>query len=127
TYKTSDGTNTSATAGTVTINVTPVNIAPVGVNDNYTVKLNTPFNLAAPGVLANDTDANNDGLTAVLVAGSGPTHGSFNLNVDGSFTYTPANGFLGADSFTYRASDGQLTSGLTTVTITVTDTPLAPI
>ena len=48
------------------------------------------------------------------------------MNANGSFTYTPAADFAGSDSFTYRASDGTLTSNVATVTITVTaanDTP----
>ena len=55
-------------------------------------------------MLANDTDADGDALTAVLIAG--PAHGTLTLNADGSFTYTPAAGYNGTDSFTYRASDG---------------------
>ena len=42
--------------------------------------------------------------TAVLV--SGPTHGTLTLNADGTFTYTPAANYNGADSFTYKANDG---------------------
>ena len=44
--------------------------------------------MAAPGVLANDTDPDGDPLTAVLV--TGPSHGTLTLNANGSFTYTPA-------------------------------------
>ena len=64
--------------------------------------------MAAPGVLANDTDPDGDPLTAVLV--TGPSHGTLTLNANGSFTYTPAANFTGTDSFTYRASDGTLNS-----------------
>ena len=44
---------------------------------------------------------------------------SFALNADGTFTYTPATNFNGIDQFTYRASDGKLSSNLATVKITV--------
>src|SRR6185436_7137597 len=71
----------------------------------------------APGVLGNDTDPEGQPLTAVFVAG--PAHGSLTLNSDGSFVYAPAVGYFGPDSFTYRASDGQLQSNLATVAITV--------
>ena len=64
----------------------------------------TPLTVAAPGVLGNDTDADGDPLTAVLV--SGPAHGTLTLNADGSFTYTPDANYNGPDSFTYKASDG---------------------
>jgi len=56
-------------------------------------------------------------VTAALA--SGPGHGSLTLHADGSFTYTPSANYNGPDSFTYRASDGTLTSSLATVTITV--------
>ena len=70
--------------------------------------------VAAPGVLGNDADPDGDPLTAVLV--TGPSHGTLTLNANGSFTYTPAADFTGSDSFSYRASDGTLTSNLATVT-----------
>lgn len=83
--------------------------------------------MGAPGVLGNDSDPDGNQLSAVL--GSGPSYGTIDLNANGSFTYTPAHNFTGTDSFTYRASDGTLTSSLTTVTITVdavNDTPPRP-
>ena len=55
--------------------------------------------IAAPGVLANDTDADGESLTAILV--SGPAHGTVSLQPNGGFTYTPAAGFSGTDAFTY--------------------------
>ena len=57
---------------------------------------------------------------------TGPGHGTLTLNANGSFTYTPAANYNGPDSFTYRASDGTLTSNLATVTITVTAVNDAP-
>src|SRR5207302_7208750 len=71
-----------------------------------------------PGVLSNDTDANNDVLTAVQF--STPSHGTVTSNANGGFTYTPTAGFQGLDSFTYKASDGPLTSNTATVVINVT-------
>ena len=60
--------------------------------------------MAAAGVLANDTDADRDPLTAVVA--TRPAHGTLTLNANGSFTYTPAAGYVGTDSFTYMANDG---------------------
>ena len=80
--------------------------------------------MAAPGVLANDSDPDNNPLSAVLV--SGPSHGTLTLNPDGAFTYTPATNHTGSDSFTYQASDGTLASELATVTLTVTAVNDAP-
>ncbi len=51
-----------------------------------------------------------------------PAHGTLALAADGSFTYTPASGFVGQDSFTYKANDGSLDSNVATVTISVLDT-----
>ena len=97
------------------------NNPPVANNDNYSVSANTTLSVAAPGVLANDTDPNNDALTAMLIASV--THGTLQLNANGSFTYTPASNFIGTDSFTYRASDGNAESGRAQVTITVFNRP----
>ena len=77
--------------------------------------------MAAPGVLDGDSDPEEDPLSAALV--TGPSHGTVTLNANGSFTYTPAAGYDGTDSFTYRASDGSLNSSPATVTITVTAPP----
>lgn len=87
------------------------------VADSYSMPHDTAFSQAAPGVLGNDPAASD--LTAVLV--SGPTHAkSFTLNPDGSFSYTPAAGFAGSDSFTYESKGaGGGTSSPTTVTLTV--------
>src|SRR5206468_2230040 len=84
----------------------------------YTTAEDTQLTVSAPGVLANDSDADGDTLSAVLV--SGPIHGTLTLNSDGSLIYMPALNFNGMDSITYKASDGQVQSGVATVTITVT-------
>src|SRR5439155_1451284 len=84
------------------------------------------LNIAAAGVLINDSDVDGDTLSAVLV--SQPTHGSLTLNSNGSFNYVPAANYNGSDSFTYKANDGQADSGIATVSITITgvnDAPLA--
>ncbi len=116
TYKANDGSTDSNTV-TVTITVTAVNDAPVAVADAYSTPVNTAKTLAAPGVLANDTDADGSGLTAVKVGN--PAHGTVTLAESGGFTYTPATGYSGVDSFTYKATDGIVYSNTVTVTITV--------
>jgi VCBS repeat-containing protein len=80
--------------------------------------------VATPGVLGNDSDPDGNLLSAVLE--SGPSHGTLALNANGSFNYIPAGNFTGTDSFTYRASDGTLTSNVATVTITVSAVNDAP-
>lgn len=125
TYRASDGEATSAVT-TVTITVTGENDAPTAANDSYsTGDNNTLTTTAANGVLANDTDPENDALTAQIV--TNVASGTLTLNANGSFTYVPASGFTGNVTFTYRASDGSLTSNTATVTITVTDQNQAPV
>src|SRR6185295_6344689 len=124
TYRANDGVANSNTA-TVSITVTPVNSAPVAVNDSYSTPKATLLSVnAANGVLANDTDADGNPLTAALA--SNPAHGTVALSSNGSFTYTPAAGYTGPDAFTYRASDGSLSSNTATVSITVTTVNSAP-
>jgi len=106
----------SATTTAVFDNVS-VSTPPTAVADGYTTAAATQLSVSAPGVLGNDSDSENDSLTASLV--STTPNGSLTLNSDGSFTYTPDSGFAGADSFTYRAFDGGLYSSNATVTINV--------
>ena len=103
--------------GTEPWRLSPPKTAPVGVADTYTVDKNTPLNVAAPGVLANDTDANLDALTAG--SPSDPPNGSVTMNPDGSFTYYPDGDFLGSDTFTYTIDDGDGFTGTGSVTVDV--------
>jgi autotransporter-associated beta strand protein/predicted outer membrane repeat protein len=121
TYAVSDGDLTSALV-TVNITVIAINLLPIATNDSYSTGKNRPLVVAAPGVLANDTDPDGGSLSAVLVRG--PSHGTLTLNSDGSFTYTPRPGYSGRDSFTYMASDGSLFSAPVNVTLTITHTPV---
>ena len=116
-YKLSDGTSESNVA-TVSLTVNPVNDFPTANNDSYTVAEDSVLTVAAPGVLANDSDVDGDSLTATLVTST--THGSLAFNADGSFTYTPQANYNGSDSFQYAARDGSSFSFIRTVTLTVT-------
>jgi VCBS repeat-containing protein len=101
-----------------TVSITVTNAAPVAVNDSYEVIHDQPFD-SAWSVLANDSDADGDPLTAVLVGG--PSHGTLTLNSDGTFAYVPNPGFLGADSFTYEAQDPFTVGNVATVSLDVYD------
>ncbi len=75
-------------------------------------------------VLANDSYADGDPLSVASLDTSG-TNGSVSTN--GSVvSYTPSAGFVGTDSFSYMATDGNSTSNVATVTITVTDSAPPP-
>ncbi|MDX1886313.1 tandem-95 repeat protein, partial [Mycolicibacterium sp. 120270] len=124
TYKPNDGTLSGETT-TVNITVNPVNDAPSATTDSYTTNEDTALTITAPGVLANDTDADGNSLTAVLV--NGPANGTLTLNPNGSFTYTPNANFNGTDSFTYKPNDGTLSGETTTVNITVNPVNDAPV
>ncbi len=115
TYQASDGTLSSNVA-TVSITVAPANDAPVAMDDTYEAAEGIPLNVAAPGVLGNDSDVDGNPLTAVL--DTNVTGGTLTPLPDGSFTYT-ANSGTTSDSFTYHANDGVADSNIATVTITV--------
>jgi VCBS repeat-containing protein len=102
TYKASDGSKKSTIA---TVTITGLTNSPgfVAQPDSYTTPAGTVLTVAAPGVLVNDLDPDGESLTAVLA--TPPAHGTLALNADGSFVYTPAPGFVGTDSFIYRAKD----------------------
>jgi len=98
--------------------------SPVAQEDTYYIN-REELVVEAPGVLINDTDENDDTLTAVKEVL--PLHAAkFELNGDGSFTYQAQSGFEGIDSFTYKAFDGISHSDETTVYIHV-DTTLPPV
>ena len=118
TYYATDGIDISSVA-TVTIMV--LNTAPVAVSDIYSTTEDVPLVVAAPGVLANDSDGDGDGLTAVL--DTNVTSGALSFNMDGSFIYTPTMGFTGTDNFTYHINDGSDDSNGVAVTITVMALP----
>jgi YVTN family beta-propeller protein len=107
--------NTDPSAATRTWTI---NTPPVAVDDAYAVIGGATLTVSAPGVLGNDTDADNDALTAQLAGTT--TKGTLNLNPNGSFTYSPGEDATGTDTFTYRASDGLAISNVATVTITIT-------
>ncbi|MEO6183664.1 MAG: Ig-like domain-containing protein, partial [Verrucomicrobiota bacterium] len=105
-------------------NLTILNRAPAGTGEFYTVLEDQSLNTVSPGVLANDLDLDGDSLSAILV--STTSNGQLTLNSNGSFSYTPNQNFNGADSFTYKASDGNLVSSTVTVAITVSPVNDAP-
>ncbi|HIF9446110.1 TPA: retention module-containing protein, partial [Photobacterium damselae] len=100
---------------TVTVNVTPVNDAPVGED----VSAETQEETAVTGQLT-ATDVDGDNLT--FKPGSNPENGSVTINADGSWEYVPNTDFHGEDSFTVVVDDGN--GGTDTITVTVNVIPI---
>ena len=108
---------------TITVTVNELNIAPVGVNDAYRVIANETLVVEAPGVLANDTDADRplNTLTAVLQTNVPAGQGSLTFHADGSFEYIPPVTPPPSNNttFTYKAFDGVAYSNVVTVTLRI--------
>jgi hypothetical protein len=119
TFRVSDGTANSANA-TVTINITPVNDAPVASGRTASTNEDT-----AVLITLSASDVENSPLTYAIVGQ--PANGTLS-GTPPSVTYTPKANFNGSDSFTFRANDGTANSANATVNITVTavnDPPVA--
>ncbi|MBN2002390.1 MAG: PKD domain-containing protein [Anaerolineae bacterium] len=100
-----------------TFTVNAVNDAPISVSDVYSVSAGSTLTVPAPGVLSNDSDAEQSPLTVTLV--STALHGTVTLEPDGAFVYEHDGGSSFTDTFTYRAYDGELYGDETTVTIEI--------
>jgi|GEM_PF-3375917 hypothetical protein len=92
-----------STSDDVTIVVLAANRAPIAINDSYPVMQDESLSVNTPGVLTNDTDADDDTLTVVDVVQ--PQDGTLDLKQDGSFSYQPRDGFYGTDQAQYKAWD----------------------
>jgi hypothetical protein len=115
-YTVSDSATTSEPAQ-VTIEVREANLAPSANDDGYSTGTGEALSVPAPGLLANDTDANNDALAAR--SDVDPPTGTVSVGKDGGFTYRPPPGFRGVERFTYFANDGTTDSEPATVAIVV--------
>jgi hypothetical protein len=93
------------------------NHIPQAIDDEYSVIQDEVLVVDAPGLLENDLDLDGDELMIALKAA--PGNGTLELRVDGSFVYTPTEGFNGEDYFEYVVSDGKAESELAGVSITV--------
>ncbi|MDY1005563.1 Ig-like domain-containing protein [Curtobacterium sp. CFBP9011] len=109
TYTVTDASSQSATATVIVV------VGPMAAPDTVTATAGSTRTVAeGDGVLANDRGT---GLTATV--DQVPAHGTLDLHADGSYSYTPADGFSGTDRATYTATDGAGAKATGTVTITV--------
>ena len=115
TYTVIDGNGGSDTA-TINITVNAVNDAPIAVDDIASGDQDT---VILGNVLLNDSDIDGGVLSVVAATINTVNGGAVDLLTDGSFVYTPASGYYGADSFDYTVQDGQGGSDVGTVNITV--------
>jgi filamentous hemagglutinin family protein len=137
TYYVSD--NYGGTSEPVQVTIDLTNTVPVAQPDTYHVAYNTQLSPTVDqGIITGVVPAENgdydldpgDSLTPYLPGDlvTGPTDqgGTVTLNPDGSFTYTPASGFSGTDSFTYYVTDSYDNSGSVEVKIYVGTMPTPP-
>ena len=111
TFKANDG-HVDSKVATVSITVTAVSDAPVAFAQSVSVGINS-----AKAITLQATDADGGSLTYTIM--SQPTHGTLSGTAP-NMTYTPATNYSGADSFTFKASDGSNNSAVVTVSIAVT-------
>ncbi len=116
TFIVNDG-RVDSTPATVSITVTPVNDQPVANSQSVTTQQDTALAITLSG-----SDVDGDPLTYSIV--TSPSHGSLS-GTGPSLTYTPASGYTGSDSFTFKVNDGNLDSNPATVSITVN--PAGPV
>ncbi len=125
TYRIEDESGVADTAS-VTIHISPVNDPPVAAADSFKTQEDSELVVEPTGVFGNDSDVDDDSLSASLV--TGPENGSLTLDSDGSFEYVPAPDFNGEDSFMYEAVDDSSAADTASVMITVlpiNDPPVA--
>ncbi|NNE11953.1 MAG: tandem-95 repeat protein [Ilumatobacter sp.] len=130
TYRVADADGALSNVATVTLDISPTNDAPVAIDDSAATLEDQPLSVAAPGVLANDGDAEGDPIEVVTPSvTTSAAGGTVTLAADGSYTYTPPADYFGTDSFTYQATDptgSGAGSNTASVTVTVTGVNDAP-
>jgi hypothetical protein len=85
----------------------------------YAITKNTPLTVAGPALTAMGGRGGGGTMVATASLGTSPAHGKLLLTATGGFVYTPATGFTGTDSFTFKVARDGATSPEATVTIVV--------
>ena len=93
---------------------------PCPSSDAFSLFKDNTLNVAAPGLLANDSDVDpGDALSVTTTPVVDVSNGSLTLNADGSFQYIPNPGYSGTDSFTYEVCDTHGLCETATVTLLI--------
>ncbi len=87
---------------------------PVANNQNIATNMNTAKSIT---LTASDSDA--DKLTYAIT--KQPSHGTLTGTIP-SLTYTPASGYTGSDSFTFKVNDGKADSNTATISLSIGST-----
>tara|TARA_B100000767_G_scaffold268869_1_gene289825 strand:- start:2972 stop:8137 length:5166 start_codon:yes stop_codon:yes gene_type:complete len=121
---------TCSTQEVFVVTVTAVNDPPVTVTESLLVNeggtvITTTSN--ATTVLANDTDAEGDPITAIIIIGSGPFNGTLSLLSSGTFLYTHNGSETTTDTFQYKTNDGFSDGNTVNVTINITPVNDCPV
>ncbi|MCB2213855.1 tandem-95 repeat protein [bacterium] len=111
---------------TFIVSVTDINEGPTANADTFSTLENQTLVVAAPGVLENDTDPEDDSLMAYKLTDPPAGEGVVVFNQDGEFSYTPPTDWIGTTSFTYRVYDGEYYSQPAAVTLHVNDSNRPP-
>jgi uncharacterized repeat protein (TIGR01451 family) len=103
---------------TITLKAHPITAS----DDAATTPQNTPVTVS---VLGNDRLDGQpvDPTTVTVTQVSTPANGNAVINADGTVTYTPAPGFAGTDTFTYRICENGNPANCATATVTITVLP----
>ena len=112
-YSITDGAGNTATA---TVAVSVYDPTPVELDKKYTVGRDKTITMSAALGLLSNTQYAEFGKARLYVK---PRNGTVTINLDGSFTYTPNQGFVGEDSFQFILDGGEF-GDIATATISVT-------
>lgn len=118
TYSVTDG-EIGAEPVKAIITMTLSNTPPVPAADEAATGRGIPIVI---NVLANDSDAENNPLKIVSFNYSG--NGTIKINSDNTITYTSSDSFIGKESFTYLATDGEIGASPVEATVTVLVAPV---
>ncbi|WP_028585634.1 Ig-like domain-containing protein [Desulfogranum mediterraneum] len=118
-FQASDGLLSSETA-VITLTINPVNDAPTAAAGSFTVNEDASY---SGQLSASDPDGGS--LSYQLIAT--PSKGTVTVATSGAFNYTPAENVSGSDSFSFRVSDGALTSAAAVITIIINPVNDAPV